>query len=202
MWLPYLKQMMTGAPASTDTTYGPRYQDNHFQIGDSPLIIDGKFLTVKNKRYRATPGLLELMFARRPDHALPETADYFKYKDILTATNAFRKGYKWNGQMYNNNSNKYRDVIKPFFTQSYQALEASIAGLKRKPKTASGLRFVPLPSDGATSYKFWRDPNYLVSRLRLLRGSEAAGNSSHRNEIYEIERELASSNLIKYPSVY
>ena len=45
-------------------------------------------------------------------------------------------------------------------------------------------------------YVFWDDPNELVERLRLLLASQAAGNSSHSNEIMSVIEELRDAGII------
>jgi len=44
---------------------------------------------------------------------------------------------------------------------------------------------------------YWNDPNELVSRLRLLLTSQAAGNTGVSNEILSIYEELLEAGLIK-----
>jgi len=44
---------------------------------------------------------------------------------------------------------------------------------------------------------YWNDPNELVSRLRLLLASQAAGNTGVSNEILSIYEELLEAGLIK-----
>lgn len=48
-----------------------------------------------------------------------------------------------------------------------------------------------------TDFKYWDDPNELVDRLRLLIGSQNAGNNSHNNEIIAIIEELQEANIIE-----
>lgn len=45
-------------------------------------------------------------------------------------------------------------------------------------------------------YVYWDDPNELVDRLHLLMASQAAGNSSHTNEIISIIKELREAGVI------
>lgn len=45
-------------------------------------------------------------------------------------------------------------------------------------------------------YIYWDDPNELVDRLRLLIASQAAGNTSHTNEIFSIIEELREGEIV------
>lgn len=45
-------------------------------------------------------------------------------------------------------------------------------------------------------YVNWDNPNEIVNRLRLLMASQAAGNTSHANEIISIMEELREAEII------
>ena len=61
-------------------------------------------------------------------------------------------------------------------------------------KKGAGMITKTYPS--AVDYKYYDDPNELVTRLRLLYGSTQAGSDSHRNEIVEILTELEERGII------
>lgn len=52
--------------------------------------------------------------------------------------------------------------------------------------------------DGNVSnYKWWSDPNMLISRLKLLLASQSAGHDGHQNEIASILQELRDADIIE-----
>jgi hypothetical protein len=53
-----------------------------------------------------------------------------------------------------------------------------------------------IDTEKKVSYKYYNNPNILISRLKLLLASEKAGNDSH-NEIESILNELNSNRIIK-----
>lgn len=48
-----------------------------------------------------------------------------------------------------------------------------------------------------SKYKWWSDPNILISRLKLLLASQSAGHDGHQNEIASILQELRDANIIE-----
>lgn len=169
--------------------FGAYMQNDAIFIGDSLMkLIDDSTFQIKNHKYTITPGLLELVFKKIPNHQLIENEDVKNYVKILNETNAYRRGFEASGQVQGDKSVKYNTYIKPFIK-------------KEKPlKGGGGLgvmssliqkKFYP-----NTDYIYWDDPNELVDRLRLLLMSQNAGNTGHTNEINSIIEELIEGGII------
>ncbi len=73
----------------TDPWFGPRFEYRHGEshprlyIGNAPLHLDRGTLTVANRVYPASEGLLELLFEKRPRRTAISTEDSRAYKAIL-----------------------------------------------------------------------------------------------------------------------
>lgn len=174
---PYLKRLFT-SKQYTDTTYGVRYENQKFYIGDAPIDITKTHIVVKGVNYKTTSGLLELLFSRTPYSDEYTDADFQKYKSIVLATNAHRRGYNAKSVVNATKSYKYNKIIAKMLLS----------------RSARGLEFQPLlPS---IDVKYWNNPNMLVERLQLLKASEQAGHTGHAAEILEIEEELRNAGII------
>ena len=174
---------------TSDITYGPRFDDDgRLYMGHALMHIhnDGAFSFNDNDDFYApTPGLLALLFDKSPDPSLPTPEDTHDYKEILKYTRAYTVDYAPNDRI--NVSGlpwKYKKFISPLISPRRGAR-------RRRPRTGHGLRFATTPD-----YKYWRDPNELVHRLRLLVASKGAGNGTHDGEIIEIENELRDAGII------
>lgn len=105
------------------------------------------------------------------------------YRDIIIGTNAHKKYYKANGAIRVNKTFKFNNYIVKILS------DAGYTG-KGMPQYKVAQKDVKL------DYVYWDDPNELVNRLRLLLASQAAGNSSHGNEIMSIIEELREAQII------
>ena len=63
-------------------------------------------------------------------------------------------------------------------------------------KYGQGLTDYMTHNNKKIEYVYYNDPNEIVSRLKLLVASQAAGNTSHSNEIVLIIEELKEKGLI------
>lgn len=206
-WGQYIHALAQSENADVDS--GPHFR-SHSSTGERTLYIghskmtiheNGNF-TVGKVTYEPQMGLLELLFRKRPNLEIVEERDWNNYKRILQHTNAHKEGYHINGAVIANNAWKYNNVFAALFPPSHTAdralrvntlnqRKATPIHQKKKKKSGKGLRFVTPPD-----YKYWRDPNKLVRRLRLLLASQKAGNNSHEGEIIEIENELRDAGII------
>ena len=160
-----------------DYVYGVYFSNSKTMLGDKAFDIDkDDNIIIDGVKYRGTPGLYELIFKRIPDDAVYTDADKQKYKSILLATNAHRRGHGAKNPILSNKGYKYK--------------AASRAG---KGLTAPRAMVV---NDNKIDYVHWDDPNELVDRLRLLEASRQAGNNSHDPEILSIIEELREVGLI------
>lgn len=169
-----------------DTTYGVRYENNKYKIGNMPIYFKpNNVVEVGDKEnkvsYKGSIGLYELLFKHQPTYYNDE--DLIKYKDILYKTSAHKLDYNPNKALNINRSNKYKSIISQlFFTKSGRGFYAW--------KQAH-------PITHKVDYKYWDDPNELVNRLYLLIASRDAGHTGHENEIKEILQELRDSKYIQ-----
>lgn len=142
-------------------------------MGDSEVVLKDGFFIIKDKLFKATPGLCELLFLKQPSSHTEE--DSLTYKDILVLTNAHRQSYSSEKNISSSKGIKYTKVISPLFDK----------------KRGSGFMRTDLPV-----YEYYNDPNDLVDRLRLLIASRDSGNNSHENEIESLIEELRLKGFI------
>ncbi|KAK7792804.1 hypothetical protein R5R35_013550 [Gryllus longicercus] len=185
------ERLLAAWEKKSDTAYGPYFIANTLYVGNKEMDInnDGTF-TIADRVYDPSPGLLDLLFEKRPNIKVIPPDDMANYKQILTDTSAHKMYYN-HGAQYETAKNrwKYRFVIAKLFPRRRNPKRQLLQ------KVGRGLRFVKA-ADAADYYKYWRDPNTLVDRLRLLRASKAAGNNGHDGELVEIEEELRSAGII------
>lgn len=164
-------------PDKTDQIYGIRTDRNlGFKIGSEPVQIRGNDLVIGPKKYEGTEGLYELLVKRQPKKIYSNT-DLDNFKKILEQTSAHKSNYSRKGSLAWNTTYKYRYIVSKLF------------------QTGSGLFKTHHPNAGV-DYKYYRDPNELVNRLRLLLASRQSGSSAHLNEIAEIGTELNGLKLL------
>ena len=171
----YISALQQDTANEFDQKYGIRFNPNteKFYVGDSQINIDGNDFIVKNKRYKGTSGLYELLFKKNPTDYTQD--DENNYRQIILKTNAHRRYYQSNKQIDGSRLPKYRQIIGPFFSGKGVYLEVN----KNK-----------------VEYVHWDDPNELVDRLRLLLASQQAGHTGHINEITSIIEELMEAGVI------
>ena len=168
-----------------DNVYGV-YFDNGVKLGDKNFEIDkDDSIIIDNVRYAGTPGLYELIFKRLPDDDVFDENDKQKYKNILLATSAHRRGYSAANPVKGNRGYKYRYIISPL-----------VSTLKSGKGAAGVIPSAMKLTDNEIDYVHWDDPNELVDRLRLLDASHRAGNNAHGNEMLSIVEELREAGFI------
>lgn len=104
--------------SSHDSTFGV-YQDDtdgSFKIGRSSFKYNNKHVFVDGRKYKATPGLWELLSQSRPDKDLVSLQDRQAYKQILLQSNAHRVNYSPTGKIRANKGLKYTRFISRLFT--------------------------------------------------------------------------------------
>lgn len=147
-----------------DLTYGVRLDGKGGTlIGDSPITFSKSKVIVKDHRYQATPGLLELLFMQLPKKQLITPSDLSTYKQILEMTSAHKQNYSVEKPINGNKGKKYTTVIQELFL----------------PKRTRPGDLPPVEGRGLAD----RDLNSLVNRLRLLYLSQNAGHTGHSREI-------------------
>uniref|UniRef100_A0A6P7G456 Uncharacterized protein LOC114335717 n=1 Tax=Diabrotica virgifera virgifera TaxID=50390 RepID=A0A6P7G456_DIAVI len=166
----YIKDMQADVlNKEFDHKYGVRFDEKSKKllIGNSEINMDGADVILKNKRYKGTPGLYELLFKKSPANFTPR--DKKNYQKIVVATNAHRRHYRSSSQIYGSKLTKYKKIIAPITKGKGMLMEVS---------------------SNKIDYIHWDDPNELVGRLMLLLSSQLAGHTGHTNEINSIIEEL------------
>ena len=157
-----------------DHTYGVRYEDPDFKIGNKIIEIKDDAIIIDNITYTGTIGLWELIALKTPKEY--NEGDLKTYKELLLQTSAHLKGFRPDAQVSANRHSKYQNIIKPLFV-----------------KTGSGLMEA---NDNKIDYRYWDDPNEMVDQLRILYLSMLAGNTGVHNEIESIIEELREKKII------
>lgn len=176
---------------SMDYVYGVKFCNEGMMLGDKIFDVDkDDNIIIGGIRYVGTPGLYELIFKRIPDGDVYNDDDKIKYKNILLATNAHRRGNDMRNPLLSNKGYKYKNIIAPLIS-----IKNIIAPGKKAGRGINIPRAMAL-NDNKIDYVHWNDPNELVDRLRLLEASRQAGNNAHDNEILSIIEELYEAGLI------
>ena len=193
----YIGEFFSGGKRSKiDNVYGIYFNDEGTFLGDKPFDIDGDDnIIVGETKYAGTPGLYELIFKRIPDDGVYTDEDKIKYKSILLATNAHRRGHNELNPILGNKGYKYKNIIAPLIGDTKKGKGVAPSA----KKSACSNERIPQSmtvTDNAVDYVHWDDPNELVDRLRLLDASHKAGNNSLDNEFLSIIEELREAGLI------
>jgi hypothetical protein len=80
-------------------------------------IDDASDIYVKNRLFRGTEGVWELLTRKNPNLETVAEDDYKNYKGILLMTNGHLEHYRPDGNIQISRGNKYRNVISKFFQQ-------------------------------------------------------------------------------------
>ncbi|XP_066600745.1 uncharacterized protein [Prorops nasuta] len=182
----YARELLLGQHETIDDVFGiytdPR--DNKLYLGNKIFHIDSNdVVTVGEKRYQGTKGLIELLLIKKPNETLYNDEDLKQYKDILQYTSAHRRGHIPGEHIKCSKGDKYMFIIKPLFSK--------IKGQGLWVSSPSML----LNRNNNIDYVHWDDPNELIDRLRLLFASQTAGNNSHQNEIISIIEEIKEAGF-------
>lgn len=195
-----------------DHNYGVRVDGNDWMLGGEKIEIDENDIIINNVRYNGTRGLYELIFMNSPNPYIYTQEDLNSYASILRDTKVYRVNYSELGKKRSNRGHKYLHIIAPIVNQweasgsglatSFKKREKNILQLKsniikENPMLTYSNMALPSPSvdgisltDRKPEYIYFDDPNELVDRLRILYGSQEAGNNGHKNEINSIIEEL------------
>ena len=179
-----------------DIPFGVRSENKKVMIGNSEVkftktdnhLTKGKtlYISIDKNHYELTPGLTQLLLRKKPDLSIVSDKDKIIYKDILNRTNVHKRDFKSNGQIKGDKSIKYREIIKPMFSELFDIYSKQGGRLPTLKKYMRN-----------TDYIYWDDPNELIDRLKLLVASKDAGNQNHDNEILSIVEELKEAGIVK-----
>lgn len=160
-----------------DEKYGP-YKDKNgdWRFGNASFELrDGK-IYVGNQKWSASPGLMELLLLKNPQHY--EAYELAIYKKILLNTNAHKKKYEEKNPINSSRKYKYTKIIKSLFQSTH---------------TGDGLLKINCKK---SKYIYYQNPNMLVKRLELLVMAKQSGHSNVQIEINSILEELRKLDII------
>ena len=157
-----------------DKTFGVQLKVGEFFIGKDKIMINNDDIIIRDKLFRGTIGLWELITKIEPDATIYNDEDYKNYREILIDTNAIRSDSNPNKPKASKGE-KYRKIIKPLWNEVV---------FKRRGKKGYGV--IILPSD----------PNALIERFALSVAAGHAGNKGSRNEAVSICDELLRQHVI------
>lgn len=205
----YMENMFKDTKNEFDHHYGVRFhpESHQYLIGDAVLTFDENDFIIKKPsgtifKYTGTPGFYELVFKKAPIGYTQ--SDLQKYKDLLTRTNATRRGYIEGAQLHGTGK-KYSNIIRPLLTtpgarfrsESTPTTPVTRSKTRTLPKRGGGDMRVLNYNNKQVEFIPWKDPNKLVDRLRLLLSSKSAGHTGHTNEIIYIIDELRAAKIIE-----
>ena len=172
-----LKLLHSTLPKRNYHVYGARLTDDGLMVGDSNIRIDNSDnVSVKNRTFKGTEGLFELLFTKDPKNYTRKDLDTFK--TICKLTNAHKRGYSSNSPIYRNRSIKYKNIIKKIFPIS---------------TTGKGMMMKNVYD---TNVIYYNNVNKLVNRLQLLYEAKDAGHTGVDNEIIALVEELRERGYI------
>lgn len=167
--------------------FGVRVEQGKMRLGSASITINDENIVVAERKYKKTPGLMELLLKKKPNLSLVTESDKQQYKSMLLDTNAHRRDYTASKPIKSNKGLKYLQVIKPLFRITDNLLGEQPKG-EGLPLTKMWHKDVDI--------RYWDDPNELVERLKLLTASREAGNTGLDGEIISIIEELRESKII------
>ena len=85
----YLRKYTT---KEADKTFGIYDKDGEFYIGDTKVAINDDDIIVGDKEFPGTRGLWELLVMKKPDESVYTEEDHENYREIMTKTNAMKRG--------------------------------------------------------------------------------------------------------------
>ena len=86
----FIHRYMEG-DTTLDKSFGLRYENNHFKIGDKTVQFQGNNILVDGEVYVGTPGLWSLIVDERPKGY--DNNDFERYKELLHETNVLRREF-------------------------------------------------------------------------------------------------------------
>jgi len=111
-----------------DAECGLRKVGEKFFIGNSDVTVNtNSDLYIRDKHFRGTRGLWELLARKKVDNRLVSANDLKRYKSILNFTSAHLEGYEPSVPIHVSRGIKFRTVIAKLFPQTKRrGIEASL----------------------------------------------------------------------------
>lgn len=215
----YISGLLTDTIREYDTTFGPRreilkdqdgkqYDTGKWLLGNSYIDFSkrGDLIRIttpdrKTFDYKGSVALYELIFKNLPNKATVSKDEQARrdYKDIIDRTSLHRSGFSSAGKVKSNQGRKYMDFIKVILQEDFnkpRPIQSTLSRRQSQSFTKQGQGFLKLENK-KVQYVPYKNPNTLVNRLKILMGSQLAGNTSHDNEIVYIIEELRRNKTIK-----
>lgn len=184
-----------------DSYFAPKFNEseNTYEMGDKQLMFADDEIIIDDDRIPLTNGILELLFKQKPNQDMYSEEDLQNYGKIINSTNVHRENYQNNGKIVHKNTNKYKTILKNFQTSPAAGGKRKSWSGKRGGNYSENEVVFPLMKKlkPLGHFTFWDDPNELVTRLKLLMASQAAGHDQHDSEILSILNELKQSGFIE-----
>ena len=198
----YLHNIDKNNVTELDLMTGVRKHNGKLMIGSSPISFKSDFISVGQRTFPCSSGLIELLFKKHLSKEDFTNNDLEIYKNILELSNAHRKQYKSDGDIKGTRSKKNINIILPLFQVSQGK---GFASLRKKNimkkynfniQKKNFLKYKIADFNRFKDYVYWDDPNELVDRLKLLVAEQEAGNNFHTNEINSIIEELREAGYL------
>ena len=99
-----------------DTTFGIRYENDVWMIGNKQIEIDGDDISIDGEVYEGTPGLWSLITDKAPKQYNEE--DLARYKELLHETSAMHQHYDPRSRYPRaSRSKKWLHILRPIWTE-------------------------------------------------------------------------------------
>lgn len=110
---------------SLDSTYGVKYDGRGgTTIGSEKISFTKTHIILNERAFKATRGLLELLFMKSPNNTVVTNDDLKSYKQILLESKAYRQMYSLEKPINANRGQKYVNVISVLFPSTSRATRA------------------------------------------------------------------------------
>lgn len=136
----------------------------------------------------------DVLFYMNPTHYSPQDKQaYRSFLEFTSVQNNTRNRLKAS------HFHKYKHIIRTMFTKKspLKSLSLSTSTWSTRPRASTFIGRGLISNTTPIEYVYCEDRNEMVEQLKLLMGSQLAGNNSHSNEITSIIGELREVNIIQ-----
>ena len=188
-----------------DRTFGIKYRNGVYYLGNTSVDFDGNNLIIGNKEYEGIPGLWGLLTSVKPSLEDTTDNDFQNYGELMIVTYAMSHSENMNRPAANK-GDKWNEIIKPIWNSAEakqkrkpnQKVKQKREGKKEFEKVMRDVKKIRTKSEPGTSGQGFlpSDPKALCERLELLMALKQAGNTGLRNEIVSICDELLRQKIL------
>ena len=112
----FLEKYMDPKKSQIDTTFGVRYENGVWMIGNKRITINGDDIIIDGEVYNGTPGLWSLITDKTPKQYNEE--DLERYKELLHETSAMYQHYDPRSRYPRaSGSKKWTHILRPIWTE-------------------------------------------------------------------------------------